>query len=616
MLLLPVAPAVAAMRPAALAPPTGVVAQAPEPTPLFPTDVPTDLDPLSPAAVPPSSSAPAPTPSSATPTPAPSTEPSAGTGSVPAPSTGASGRDDGDGRAGLVLMLLALVASTLVGARALRRMLHAWWSPQDLAATRFMAAPPGSSRAPRVSVLVPARHEEAVLAETLDRLAASDHRDLQVLVVVGDDDPATTAVARAAASRHRGRVQVVVDRTLPRSKQAALGAGLARATGEVVAVFDAEDDVHPQLVSAAVAHLAATGAGLLQTGVQQVTAERGWWALRACLGDHFRFRSELHALAGSQAVPPAGTGVFYQRTLLKEVRGWDADVMGDADMGLRLQARGALAAVAYEPALTTREETPAGVGAFVRQRTRRDQGALQVLRRRRSRELATGRQRRVARGALAAPFVDAVLAPVPLVVLVLALMSLAPAWVAALALVPLTLSALRLVVEDVGLRQMGREHGIPVGPRDHLVLALSAAPYRLLLVAAAARALGRELVGRRAWLATEHTGAHRPATPQPSVTQPSTPQPSTPSVAGQQTAPDEPQAPGRGRRFPFPLARSGRGRDDAPPREGLIDLRDEILGPLPGSLDDIDDIDDGYDVPTQTTGDADRTSTGAAKDRR
>lgn len=539
---------------------SAVSAQDPAPTPLLPTDIPTDLDPLSPAAVPTADTPARSGPESGT-TSAPASAPAA-PATTTRPAAPRTGADEGGrpGRAGIVLMLLALVASMVAGARALRRVLHAWWSPQNLEATRFRPAPPGA-RMPRVSVLVPARDEATVLAETLDRLAASDHRDLQVLAIVGHDDVATLEVARAATARHPGRVHVVVDRTLPRSKPAALNAGLAQATGEVVAVVDAEDDVHPQLVSAAVGHLLTTGSGVLQTGLQQVTADRGWWALRACLSDHFLFRSELHALAARQVLPVAGSGVFFRRTLLKEVRGWDTTSLGDAELGIRLQARGALATVAYDPVLTTRGETPADVRALVRQRTRRDQGSLQVLRDGRWRELATQRQRRLAFRALAEPFVDAVLAPVPLVVLVLALLSVAPAWVGALALVPLVLRAMRLVVEAVGLREMGRDHGIAVGAGEQVLLVLSAAPYRLLLMVAAARAVGRELAGRRSWPATVHGATHRP-----------------PSGSAQVGGARSPRQSAAARSFPFPLGRGSQGGTDLESPE-LIDLREEILGP-------------------------------------
>lgn len=524
-----------------------LTAQVSAPAPLLPTDVPTDVDPLSP----PSSSQAQPTVggSARTSTGVATTAPAPSSSGSPAPASATAPRRSALELGGLVLLLVLVLAWLLVHAGTLRRMLHAWWSPRSLETTGF-AAPAVAAPGPSVSVLVAARHEDDVLAETLHQLAASDHAALQVLAIVGDDDPATMAVALSAVTRHPGRVQVVVDHTVPRSKHAALDAGLVEATGEIVAVLDAEDDVHPHLVSAAVGHLVATGVGVLQTGVQQVTARRGWWAVRACLADHFVFRSELHALAAGGVLPVAGTGVFVRRALLEEVGGWRTSTLADADLAIRLQARGVVAAAAYDPVLAIREETPADVRALVRQRARRDQGSLQVLRHRAWRQLTTGSQRWLAARTLARPYVEAALAPVPIVLLVLWLLRVAPNAVNVLAPVVLALMLMRLLVEAAGLREMGRDHGLAIRPWHYALLMLSAAPYRLLLTVATARALVRELVRRRSWLPTEHSGAHRPANRRP------TPQ--------------------GGDLMDDLAALAGHGRDDLSPPE-VIDLREPAL---------------------------------------
>src|ERR671923_205589 len=100
------------------------------------------------------------------------------------------------------LLALLVLALTAISATTLWWMLHAWRPPASLAATGFATSdsPPAHS----FSLIVPARHEEAVLAVTLERLAASHHPSFEVLAVVGDDDPATRTVAEEAAARHPG----------------------------------------------------------------------------------------------------------------------------------------------------------------------------------------------------------------------------------------------------------------------------------------------------------------------------------------------------------------------------------------------------------------------------
>ena len=71
------------------------------------------------------------------------------------------------------------------------------------------------------SLLLPARHEQAVLDHTIQRLLESSHTDFEIIVIVGHDDPETTEVARtAAAARPAGPRR----RRHPREEEQAEGA--------------------------------------------------------------------------------------------------------------------------------------------------------------------------------------------------------------------------------------------------------------------------------------------------------------------------------------------------------------------------------------------------------
>jgi cellulose synthase/poly-beta-1,6-N-acetylglucosamine synthase-like glycosyltransferase len=70
----------------------------------------------------------------------------------------------------------------------------AWGTPKRARSTkrRLVGLPKLS-----FSLLVPARHEEAVLEETLEQMQRLYYPSFEVIVIVGHDDPETTAVARA-----------------------------------------------------------------------------------------------------------------------------------------------------------------------------------------------------------------------------------------------------------------------------------------------------------------------------------------------------------------------------------------------------------------------------------
>src|SRR5207248_11604345 len=83
------------------------------------------------------------------------------------------------------------LALTGVAAATLWWMLHAWRTPEVLLRTAFHV----TTETPKLSfsLIVPARHEEAVLASTLLRMADLDHPAVEVLAVVGHDDEGTRA---------------------------------------------------------------------------------------------------------------------------------------------------------------------------------------------------------------------------------------------------------------------------------------------------------------------------------------------------------------------------------------------------------------------------------------
>ncbi|WP_405059172.1 glycosyltransferase [Kribbella sp. NBC_01505] len=415
---------------------------------------------------------------------------------------------------GLVLLVVVSLVLTAVAFTTLAWMLHAWRTPEHLEATRFRRIRRTDQPLPRFTLLVPARHEEAVLGRTLDRLAASEYDDLEVIAIIGHDDPGTEAVARAAAERHPDRVRVVIDHSVPKNKPKALNTALAEATGDVVGVFDAEDEVHVGLLPHIAGRFAETGADVVQGGVQLMNLQTSWWSLRNVLEYYFWFRSRLHFHAGARFIPLGGNTVFVRTDLLREIDGWDAECLAeDCELGVRLSTRGAVVAVAYDPELVTREETPGDLTALIKQRTRWAQGFLQVLRKGVWRQLPTRRQRLLAWYTLAMPFLQAftgLMIPVSVAVMLFAKV---PTGIALITFLPLVPTLVTLAVEAAGLGEFSRAYDVRVRLRDYVRLLLGTFPYQLMLAAASVRAVIREARGDGSWEKTTHTGAHREEQP-------------------------------------------------------------------------------------------------------
>lgn len=410
---------------------------------------------------------------------------------------------------GLASLLLAGVAMT-----TLAWMLHAWRTPQHLEATGFVR----SNRAPTLSfsLLVPARHEEEVLGETLDKLAALDHPDYEVIAIIGHDDPGTEAVARAAAERHPDIVRVVMDYSVPKNKPKGMNTALPECRGDIVGVFDAEDEVHPELLRLVDARFHDTGADVVQGGVQLMNLHSSWWALRNCMEYYFWFRSRLHFHANARFIPLGGNTVFARADVLREVDGWDPECLAeDCELGVRLSTRGKKVVVAYDPEVVTREETPPTLTSLYKQRTRWNQGFLQVLRKGEWRKLPTWQQRMMARYLLSMPFLQAFTGLMIPISIALILFAKVPTGIALLTFLPIVPTLLTLVVETAGLGDFRRMYNVKIRFQDYARLLLGTFPYQVFLAAAAVRSVVREIRGINAWEKTEHTGAHRTPTSTP-----------------------------------------------------------------------------------------------------
>lgn len=99
---------------------------------------------------------------------------------------------------------------------------------------------------PRVTVLIPARNEEADIAGCIDTVAAQDYPlgDIQLIVVDAASDDGTVAEVRRAAAAH-GFGEVLVLDNPARRTSVGLNLGLREARGGYLARVDARSRVQP-----------------------------------------------------------------------------------------------------------------------------------------------------------------------------------------------------------------------------------------------------------------------------------------------------------------------------------------------------------------------------------
>lgn len=415
-----------------------------------------------------------------------------------------------------MLLAIALLTFTLLvlaqGAANLWLTVWVWQDPQRLEGT----ASPSHRAKPRhgFTVLLPAKDEVAVIGETLRRLAQLDYpRELvELIVICHDSDHATVAAARTAISDFAiSNARVLMFSGAPINKPRGLNVGLLEAAHDLTTVFDAEDDVHPDLLSVINTIYVDDEPDVVQAGVQLMDHRSHWWSVHNVLEYFFWFKSRMHAHAAAGVVPLGGNTVFFRTEQLIAVGGWAEDCLTeDGEIGIRLSADGAVVQATYDPRHVTREETPPTVRSFVKQRTRWNQGFLQIARSGVWRELPTRRQRWLCLYLLTFPLLQATLTVLTPVLLAVGFLTKLPLALSLFSYVPLMLVGLQLLVLEAGLVMFCREQQLPLKVRTVIGLLLTFLPYQVLLGWGAARAVVRTVRQQNGWEKTEHTGQHRP----------------------------------------------------------------------------------------------------------
>ncbi|MDB5058639.1 MAG: glycosyl transferase [Chloroflexi bacterium] len=410
----------------------------------------------------------------------------------------------------LVMALLSLALFALT-AFSVYLMLYTWERPERLAASKG----PTTYLPPRLtfSVLVPARHEEAVIYNTVRRIMAANYPPhlVEIVVISHEDDVSTIAeaqrIARECADR---RVRVETFTGGPINKPHGLNVGLQRTQNEVVTIFDAEDDVDANIFNIVNTVMLEEETGIVQAGVQLMNFRDHWFGLLNCLEYFFWFKSRLHFHAQIGMIPLGGNTVFIRRNLLERIGGWDDHCLTeDAEIGLRLSLLGEPIRVVYDAQHVTREETPPTIGAFIRQRTRWSQGFLQVLHKGSWQALPQFRQRMLAVYTLAYPILQALLFVLWPLTMVTAFWLTLPVVVVMMSFLPLYAFILQFVVTAVGAYRFAGEYRLRMPLWTPVVMAITFFPFQWVLGVSAIRAVIRHLVGTRNWEKTAHVGAHR-----------------------------------------------------------------------------------------------------------
>ncbi len=281
--------------------------------------------------------------------------------------------------------LLALYYSAL-GVLSLFGLHRLWLVALYLRTRRDRVPPPELPASPEgwpvVTVQLPLYNEMYVAERLIDAVCALDYPAGRLEIQVLDDstDETSEIVARVAAAWQARGVDVRHLRRADRAgfKAGALEAGLARARGELLAIFDADFVPAPDFLRRSVPYFADPGIGMVQGSWAHIN--RGYSLLTRIeailLDGHFMIEHTARNRTGC-FFNFNGTAGVWRRQAIETAGGWEHDTLTeDLDLSYRSQLQGWK--FLYLPDLAVPSELPVDAAGFKSQQYRWAKGAVQT----------------------------------------------------------------------------------------------------------------------------------------------------------------------------------------------------------------------------------------------
>ena len=240
------------------------------------------------------------------------------------------------------------------------------------------------AKLPKVTIQLPIFNEMYVCERLIDAVCRIEYpRDLLEIQVLDDSTDETCGIARACVERNRqkGHNVTYVHRTNRSGfKAGALEHGLKLASGEFVAVFDADFVPSPDFLQRTVPFFADSKVGMVQVRWGHLNREFSilTQAQSIFLDGHFIIEHTARNRSGC-FFNFNGTAGIWRRSTIGDAGGWQHDTLTeDLDLSYRAQLKGWQ--FIFLPEVISPAEVPVDMNAFKSQQHRWAKGSIQTAR--------------------------------------------------------------------------------------------------------------------------------------------------------------------------------------------------------------------------------------------
>jgi GT2 family glycosyltransferase len=217
---------------------------------------------------------------------------------------------------------------------------------------------------PKVSVVMPVRNEERIIARCVGAILAQDYpsEDLEIIIADGDSDDATVSIIQSLPEAHR----IHVIRNPRRSQASGLNAAIACAYGDVIVRVDAHTIIAPDYVRQCVLTLETSGAEAVGGCLEPVGVTYMGRAVATALKSAFAVPSAYRVSTRSQYTDDVSLGAW-PRTVFDRVGMFDERYLANEDYEFHVRIRQSGGKVYLAPEIRSQYYGRQTLGALARQ---------------------------------------------------------------------------------------------------------------------------------------------------------------------------------------------------------------------------------------------------------
>jgi len=229
---------------------------------------------------------------------------------------------------------------------------------------------------PKVSIIVPVKNEAEVVDRLLRRLVSLSYGNKEIILVEDGSADNSLQICTQWAEKCPSFVKCLHNEE-SNGKPMAISSAARKATGDIVAVYDADTIVETDILERIIPHFNDPNVAAVQGELKTLNPDENAITRLSVINDFIVNLQQLGRDRLDLFIPLLGTNQYFRRSVLEKLEYWDPNALSeDTEISVRLMRRGYKTSYVAVEAMV---EAPAKLKVFLKQRMKWLRGYTQAL---------------------------------------------------------------------------------------------------------------------------------------------------------------------------------------------------------------------------------------------